>query len=78
MTFTFAIAATAGADPARGGPSAWAVFDQERLAAEGSVAVDMERCAEIAAGFKAAMAATPPPPCPAERARTGTDGEFYS
>jgi hypothetical protein len=37
------------------------VFDQERLAKEGSVEADMARCVSIAAGFKAAMAADPPP-----------------
>ena len=46
------------------GPSAWAVFDQERLAKEGTVKVDMERCGSIAAGFRAALATDPPPKPP--------------
>mmetsp|Transcript_35041 Transcript_35041/g.85894 ORF Transcript_35041/g.85894 Transcript_35041/m.85894 type:complete len:170 (+) Transcript_35041:95-604(+) len=61
-----------------GGPSAWAVFDQERLASEGSVVVDIDKCAFIAEAFKAAMVATPPPPCPAVTNRAGTDGELYT
>jgi hypothetical protein len=43
---------------------AWDIFLQEKLAADGTLVVDKQTCVKIAEGFKAAIAAAPPPTAP--------------